>query len=312
MAELQNNPSKKEKKKSEWLYLTLILLLLGTNGTLGWFWYKDKGRLQVVTVEKENIAEKAELVKEELAALQTQYSNLKADNKTMQADIDAKKDEIEQLQKLADKHKDDAYIIAKLKRETQTLRDIMQHFVHEIDSLNTLNKNVIAERETVKKELTTEKEKTTQLTKEKESLQNTVNIASMLKVVGIKAAGISEKKGGKKESETSKAKRTDKIKISFTLAENTVAKKGERVIYARIVMPDGKEMVQTEDESHMFSFGSSKGYWASKKTVNYFNENTDVVMYAHTKEGAAFVNGKYVIEVSTDGVPVGSVTLDLE
>src|ERR1051326_522208 len=172
MSESQNLPDKKEKKKNEWLYLLLILLLLGSNGALGWLWFKDKGRLQVVTVEKENIAEKAELVKEELAALQTQYSNLKADNKNMQADIDAKKKEIEELQKIADKHKEDAYIIAKLKRETQTLRDIMQHFVHEIDSLHTLNNTVIAERENVKKELKTEKEKTNQLTKEKEDLQN--------------------------------------------------------------------------------------------------------------------------------------------
>src|ERR1051325_481104 len=250
MSESQNIPPKTEKRKNEWLYLILILLLLGSNGTMGWFWYKDRGRLQVVTVEKEDITAKAELVKEELSALQIQYSNLKGTNAAMQADIDAKKEEIEKLQKIADKHKEDAWIISKLKKETETLRRIMQHFVVEIDSLHTLNNTVIAERENVKKELKAEKEVTAQLTKEKEGLQETVNIASMLKAVGVKATGISEKKGGKKESETSKAKRADKIKISFTLAENIVAKNGERIIYARIVTPDGKELTPTEDESH--------------------------------------------------------------
>ena len=134
----------------------------------------------------------------------------------------------------------------------------------------------------------------------------------MLKTVGIKATGISEKKGGTKEVETKKAKRTDKIKITFTLAANIVAKSGERIIYARIVTPDGKELSQAEDESHVFAFGGSKGYWASKKTINYANENTDVVLYAHTKEGETFVNGKYIIEVNTDGATVGSTTLELE
>ena len=312
MAELQNISPKKERKKSEWVYLILLLLLLCSNGAIGWFWFKDKGRLQVITVEKENIAEKAETVKQELIALQAQYSNLQVNNKAMQSEIDAKKTEIEQLQKIVEKHKDDAYIISRLKKETQTLRDIMQHFVHEIDSLHTLNNNMIAERETVKKELNTEKEKTTQLTKEKEDLQNTVNVASMLKAVGLTAQAIQEKKGGKKESETTKAKRTNKIKIKFTLAENIVAKSGDRIIYARIVTPDGKELTQTEDESHAFIFGKSKGYWASKKTINYDNQNTDVIMYAHSKQGEVFLNGKYMIEVNCDNATVGSATLVLE
>ncbi|MEK6614913.1 MAG: UPF0158 family protein, partial [Bacteroidota bacterium] len=251
-------------------------------------------------------------VKQELIALQAQYANLEVNNKSMQAEIDSKKLEIEKLQKELEKNKDNAYMIFKLKKETQTLRTIMQHFVHEIDSLHTLNTNVIAERESVKKELKTEKEKNTQLTTEKESLQETVNVASMLKAVGLSVSAIIEKKGGKKESETKKAKRTDKIKITFTLAENIVAKNGERTIYARIISPDGKEMTQADDSSHIFSFGKSKGYWATKKIVNYANENTEVVMYAHTKQGETFINGKYVIEVTTDGMPIGNTTLELE
>lgn len=312
MTELSNIPEKKEKRKSEWLYLILLLLLLCTNGAFGWLWWKDKNRLQIITVEKENVAKDAEIVKQELIALQAQYANLEVNNKSMQAEIDLKKTEIKKLQQELEKNKDNAYIIFKLKKETQTLRDIMQHFVHEIDSLHTLNTNVIAERESVKKELKTEKEKNTQLTIEKESLQETVNVASMLKAVGLSVSAIIEKKGGKKESETKKAKRTDKIKITFTLAENIVAKNGERIIYARIISPDGKEMTQADDSSHIFSFGKSKGYWATKKTVNYANENTEVVMYAHTKQGETFINGKYIIELTTDGMPVGNTTLELE
>jgi len=312
MSELQNTPEKKEKRKGEWLYLFLLLLLLCSNGTFGWLWWKDKGRLQIITVEKESVAKDAEIVKQELIALQAQYETLKVNNKSMQAEIDTKKLEITKLQKELEKNKDNAYIIFKLKKETETLRNIMQHFVHEIDSLNTLNKNVIAERETVKKELKTEKEKNTQLAIEKKSLQETVNVASLLKAVGLRVCAIAEKRSGKKESETKKAKRTDKIKISFTLAENSVAKQGERIIYARIVTPNGKEMTQADDSLHIFSFGKSKGYWATKKTMNYANENTEVVMYAHTKQGESFINGKYVIEVTTDGMPIGNTTLELE
>ena len=230
----------------------------------------------------------------------------------MQAEIDSKKDEIANLQKELKKNKDNEYIIAKLKKETQTLRNIMQHFVVEIDSLNTLNKTIIADREKVKGELVVEKAINTQLTKEKTELQNTVNIASMLKAVGLSAYGMVEKKGGKKESETKKAKRTDKIKIFFTLAENLVAKQGERIIYARIITPNGKEITQSNDSTHIFKFGNSRGYWATKKAVNYVNENTEVIMYAHAKQGESFIPGKYIIEVNTDGTTIGNIALELE
>lgn len=305
-------PPKKEKKKGEGLYLLLIFLMLCSNGAMGWLWWKDKGRIEVITVEKETIAKDAEIVKQELIALGAQYENLKVTNTEMQAEIDSRKEEIAQLQRELEKHKDNAWIIAKLKKETETLRKIMQHFVVEIDSLNTLNKGLIADREKVRGELSSEKEKNSVLTKEKESLQETVNIASMLKTVGLTATGIAEKKGGKKETETKKAKRTDKIKIQFTLAENLVAKQGERTIYARIISPDGKEITQSDDSTHIFKFGKSKGYWATKKTVNYANENTEVILYAHTRKGEVFNHGKYIIEVNTDGATIGNTTLELE
>ena len=312
MSEQTNLPEKKEKRKGEALYLILLFLLLCSNALFGWFWYKDKSKLQIITVEKETVTKDAEIVKQELIALNAQYDNLKTNNKHMNDEIESKKQEIGQLQKQLEKHKDDSYIIAKLKRETQTLRDIMQHFVHEIDSLNTYNKNIIAEREVVKKELKTEKEKNTQLTKEKEDLQGTVNIASMLKAVGLSVSAIAEKRGGKKQVETKKAKHCNKIRIAFTLAENAVARKGDHVIYARIISPDGKEITQSDDSTHIFSFGKSHGYWATKKTVNYINENTDVVMFASPKSGEPFINGKYMIEVNTDGATIGNTTLELE
>ena len=311
----EQNPSppvEEKKKKNEIFYLLLILILLCSNGALGWFWWKDKGSLKIITIEKETVAKDAEIVKQELIALSAQYENLKVSNQEMQAEIDSKKEEIANLQRELEKNKDNEYIIAKLKKETQTLRTIMQHFVVEIDSLNTLNKAIIADREKVKGELQVEKEINTQLTKEKTELQNTVTIASMLKAVGLSASGITEKKGGKKESETKKAKRTDKIKIFFTLAENLVAKEGDRIIYARIISPDGKEITPADDSTHTFKFGKSRGYWATKKAVHYANENTEVIMYAHAKQGDVFINGKYIIEVNTDGTTIGNTTLELE
>lgn len=303
---------KKQRRVATFIYLILILLLMGSNGYFAWLWKNERGRVEIVTVEKESISMKSELVKQELTTLKAQYETMKITNTKLQQDIDAKRVAIEQLLAELENNKGDEYVLSRLKKETETLRDIMQHFVHEIDSLNTSTKIIIVEKEKVKKELKVEQDKNAQLSVVKKELENTVKIASLLKPVNLSASGISEKRGGKHEVETSKAKKTDKIKISFSFAENTIAKKGDHIVYVRIVTPDGKDLTLREDSSHVFKFGGSRGYWAAKKVVSYDNEETGVLMYAHSKEDENFANGKYIVQIACDGETIGTTTFQLE
>ena len=310
MEEETINTPKQEKKKSGVLYFFIILLLLCCNLFICYLLWKEHGKVLVITVEKETVVKDAEKVKYELLTLQEDYENIKTTNKKMQKQIDEKKEEIIKMQQELEKHKDDAYIIFKLKKETETLRNVMQHFVQEIDSLNSLNKKVIAEKNEIKKQLKEAQKKDTILTQEKEVLLNTIKIASALKAVGVKAKAIRMK--GKREIETTKAKRVDKMKLTFTLAENKLAAQGEHIIYVRIITPDGKEMSESTDTTHMFSFGGTRGFWAIQKSVNYFNEDTNVAIYVHTKENEEFLPGKYIIEVNSNEITIGSTTLELE
>ncbi len=63
---------------------------------------------------------------------------------------------------------------------------------------------------------------------------------------------MSYKRAGKKEAETTKARKTEKIKVSFTLGENKIAKTGEKTVYIRIMTPDGKEMAKSYDDNYKF------------------------------------------------------------
>src|SRR6185295_4070941 len=137
----------------------------------------------------------------------------------------------------------------------------MKHFVVEIDSLNTLNKTIIAEKDVVSANLTAEKDKTSQLSKDKEALQSTVNMGSILKAENPTVKGVKFKSGGKKEIETTKASRVERIKVSFVLGENKIAKKGTRSVYIRITTPDGKEITKSPDEENMVKFNGGKGFY---------------------------------------------------
>lgn len=302
--------NKEEKKSNNKILWILLALLLGGNGTFGYLWWKEKNRADTVVVEKQEVIVERDNVKNDLLQLQEEYSKLESSDKLVQAELEAKKAEIAELIIQAEKHKNDAYIISKLRKETETLRSIMKHFVVQIDSLNTFSKTVIAEKDKVSADLTAEKNVTTQLTKDKDALQNTVNIGSILKAENPTVKGVKFKSGGKKEVETTKASRVERIKVSFVMGENKIAKQGVKPVYVRLMSPDGKEICKSADEGNMVKFNGSKGYYAAKQDINYKNEDVAVEVLCPSPNG--FIPGKYLIDIICDDVIVGQTSIMLK
>ncbi|MFI5163651.1 MAG: coiled-coil domain-containing protein [Bacteroidia bacterium] len=297
--------SKENKPKRDKLFLYLFLLMAIACGILAWLYWGQKNETDTVVTENIQITAESEVVKKDLQQLQTEYDALQTNDAALKGEIEEKKALIEQLQKEVKAGK---YDISKLKKETKTLREIMQHFVIEIDSLNTMNKHLIASNDSVTTELKSEKKKTSTLQTEKDKLYK---IGSVIKASGMTVSAINVH-GRNKEDETQKARKTDKIKIAFKLGENRITPKGKREIYVRIVTPDGKEWTESADADHMFTFNNSKGFYAAKKSIDYANDDMDVMIFVKKKDKENLLPGKYLVEINLDNATIGSTSLELE
>lgn len=304
------NQENEKSSKKRGLLFWIIIGLTTTNVITIWLLVNEKSKVaNTITISEKILVEK-NTVEVDLLDLQKDYQNLQTNDAAMQLDIDAKRERIEELIKEAAKHKGDATIISKLKKETQTLRSIMQSYVRTIDSLNTLNQTLVAEKKTVLKQLGSEKEKQSVLIKEKDELKSTIAKGSILSCFNISAKAVLYKRGGKKESETNKARKTEKIKVSFSLGENKIAKAGEKTIYVRIMTPDGKELAKSYDDNCRFNFNQSSGYFAGRETLNYANAELMGVTYCEGQ--GEYVPGNYIIEITCDGVVIGNTSLKLD
>ena len=301
------NQSSQEKQKR--IILLLLLLSLTGNLVLFWMWYTKKAG-EIEYVEKIKLVEGENRdVKNDLLEMKQQYADLQTNDAALQAEIDLKKSQIDSLIAQVEKYKGNAAMVKKLKAETETLRAIMQSYVRTIDSLNTLNINLVAEKKAIQGSLEKEKEKTGTLEKEIINKQEIINKAQTLSAFGISAKGVYYRRG-KKEVETSKAKKCEKILVTFTLGENKIARSGPKDIYIRIMTPDGKEMAKSYDESYRFAFNKTRGYFAGKEIVNY--ANIELTAQTYCEGNSPFVAGAYQIEVNADGVTIGQGTLTLE
>lgn len=309
---MTNEQDKETIRKRIILFLSIfsgILVITNIYLLILLFNQKQKTNEQVV-ITKEVIVER-DNVKASLEELKKEYEDLKTDNADLQKEIDDKKAYIEQLLQEAEKHKNDAAIIAKLKKETQTLREIMKGYVRTIDSLNTLNQQLVEEKTKVEKKLGEKETVISEMSKKQEELKSTIEKGSILSCSNIKAIAVQVKKGGKKESETTRAKRANKIKVSFTLGENKIAKAGPRDICVRIMTPDGKEMAKEYSDLYRFTFNkTSSGYFAGTETIQYANTQMDIVIYCEGNE--PLVPGTYIIDIVCDGFVIGNTSLKLD
>ncbi len=300
------NSPPEEKSRENRLLIIIIFILAILLVLLGWQYWKQKQNM-VVQVQASNSSRDS--VRSDLINLQADYTTLKTSDQKIQDQLNNKKDTIAMLLQQAEKYKDDPYIIAKLKKETETLRSIMKDYVKSIDSLNTLNKELTEEKNQVVESLRTEKTHSGQLEDQNVKLKGVVATGSMLAATSITAEGV-HFRFGSKESVTDKAKKAEKIKLQFTITANRIAKAGNKDIYVRVLTPDGKELSKTGDESSIFKFEGTKGYYDLKQNIDYANQDQSLVMYCESTAG--FIPGNYIIKLYADGAEMGETTLTLK
>jgi hypothetical protein len=300
------NSAPEEKNRENRLLIIIIFILAILLVLLGWQYWKQKQNM-VAQVQTSNSSRDS--VRSDLINLQADYTTLKTSDQKIQDQLNNKKDTIAMLLQQAEKYKDDPYIIGKLKKETETLRSIMKDYVKSIDSLNTLNKELTEEKNQVVESLKTEKNHSGQLEDQNVKLKGVVATGSMLAATSITAEGV-HFRFGSKESVTDKAKKAEKIKLQFTIAANRIAKAGNKDIYIRVLTPDGKELSKTGDESSIFKFEGTKGYYDLKQNIDYANQDQSLVMYCESTAG--FIPGNYIIKLYSDGAEMGETTLTLK
>jgi chromosome segregation ATPase len=293
------------------IFIILSGILLLVSIFLGWQLYKQKNISNTVIVEKTKVEADYATVKSEFEEIRKAYDDLQTDNKQLQSELDAKREELEDLGTQLEKYKGNAAMVVKLKKELETIRGLIRSYLKDIDSLQVANKGLQDENLKVKGDLQAEQGKSEQLSSEKKALSEKVDLGSKLKTYQLFADAV-KVKGSDKEVTTTKAKKADRIRACFTLSENKIAKKENKTVYIKITAPGDEVLVTSSEESNMFSNNGERQYFSAKKDIFYENEAKEMCLAFTKKDDAEFKPGKYKVEVFADGGVIGSTSFDLK
>ena len=199
------------------------------------------------------------------------------------------------LEELRRVKSDDAKEIARLKRELATVRAVLRDYIMQIDSLNRMNQNLLAENTRIQNEYDEATRQIEGLSSEREELTERVAMAAQLDASGINMSLL--KKNGKT---VKKIKDCKNISVSFNIARNVTASNGSRTLYIRITTPTG----ETLDGGGTVSYENRNITYSIKKTIEYTGEETPVTVYWNVAEYLG--PGTYTVSIFADGNMIGS------
>lgn len=281
MEEQQNNSSSSLKA----IIAVLAILLVGS---LAYIYKLTTDAKEVKTELGKTVSEK-ELVMKDLESLKTTYDAAIAENTSMSEELIVERNKVVALISDLKKSKGDNASLAKYKTQYLKLETDMKGLLAENEGLKKQNTTLTTQRDSTVVVLGESKKFNEVLVGQNEELTKTVEKGSKLTVLNMKTSAYKLRSSGK-QIETDKAGRADVLKISFTIAENQIAKSGDKTYYVQVI--DSKSNVLGDKKTE--NFGDRSLTYSFTSNVKYENKTVNV---SEDLPGKSFEKGTYFVNV---------------
>ena len=250
-------------------------------------------------------ADKAE-VQKELEALVVSYNEILQDNKLKDKDLIAARDRIIVLLDSVKNYKANLSIITRYKAQVRGLKNERTQLFKRADSLLVVTQRLAIEKDSTTAVLIKTIKVVDSVTTANTQLFNSLEKGALIGISNLDATAIIVRKGGKIK-ETKRASRADKIRVCYTIAPNTLAQSGDRVLYVQVINPDNNII---GDKSNI-TFGQDLLTYSKSESVFYENQALDVCAIVGTA-GQDVLKGLYTINIFDAQRQIGSTTLMLK
>lgn len=287
------------KNKSLIIILILAILVAGVSFFAIHQMQQNKEMSELFAIEKMEM-------ENEYSTFATQYDELQIqiNNDSLREKLESEKLKTQRLlEELRLVKTSNAAEIMRLKKELKTVRAVLRSYVMQIDSLNKINAALQEENKEVKSKYSAATRQISTLSKEKESLNEKVTLASQLDATNIVTEPLN-----KRNREARKAKDVKKLAVSFTIVKNITAKTGNKTVYVRIAKPDNE--VLTKSDSNTFPYEDRNISYSMKKMIEYTGEEQTVTLYWDVEE--FMPSGTYKVYVFADGNMIGQGSFTLK
>jgi regulator of replication initiation timing len=256
-------------------------------GSLAYVYKLQQDKDAVDSSLSKTLTEK-EKFQEELESKIAEYDIAIADNTALKGELEEEQAKIMELLEKIKKSDGSIAELSKFKTQYVKLKREMDNLIAENNVLKANNSKLTKNLDSTNVVLTNAKTANDTLVAKNENLSKTVEKAQRLSVLNLTTLAVKQKGSGK-QINTDKASKADVLKIGFTIAENQVAKTGDRTYYVQVI--DSKNNVLGEKKTE--TFGATYLPYSFQKTIKYENKTVQVqedLSVKNISAGTYFVN----------------------
>lgn len=285
-----------EEQSLKKVMYALIAVAVLLAGGLAYIWYQKSSLVKELTIEKQELTE-------QMVALQNDYATLSSDYDDINLQLDSSRLEVQMLiEKITQTEATNRSKIRQYEKELGTLRSIMRNYIVQIDSLNTLNKQLTADAAAARREAAESRRKQEELSKTVESLSGQVAAGAVIKARGLRMEAYNSS-----DKVTDRSSRVVRLLTTLSLVENDLAQTGPVRVYIRVKGPDG--ILLTNDTQRTFEVDGEPMICSASREVDYQGKEVELSIYLNDITG--YVKGIYTVEAYTDQTRLGSAELML-
>lgn len=249
----------------------------------------------------ENKKEKAELVSQkkqvmnDLSVMAKQYDAAIGENDVKNGKLVEARERIQGLMDSLKISQTSVNSLWRYKKRYLSLQKEMDVLLEENDRLKVENELLATSLDSTQIQLAERIAFTDTLLVQNTELADVVKDASGLQTVGLKGFGVIERSSGKLIP-TERARRSDKIRLCYTVARNALADAGDKELYVQVIDPNNNVLgtnnqVEFEDQVLNYSLISR---------FNYEKRNLNICEFVAPNDDEKFEKGRYVVNVFSE------------
>jgi len=291
-----------EENKNTGLKIALGILAVLLIGASVLFFLKNNELNDTKTALNSEITVLGDKLDDEIEKLNIKIS----ENEILNEDLLAKRDSLNVTLNELRASQATVETLTKYKNSYFKLKKDIKKLYADNESLQLANTQLSKEKDSIVGQLDSQLKLSDSLSTQVVDAQKIIQSASELSVAALSGSAIIEKSSGK-QIPTTKARRTDKVKICFSVAENRIAKKGGKTLYVQVL--DANNNVLGENATIALA-GKTLNY-SFKTDFNYTNKALDICEFLNApKKG--FDKGNYFVNVFRSSDLIANTSFVLE
>lgn len=245
-------------------------------------------------------------IQSELEALITNYDEVIQDNELKDEDLFAARERIVMLLDSVKKSEANVALIGRYRAEIGKMKDERKKLFLKADSLIFENQRLETQRDSTTDVLEKTYLVVDSVNQININMAETIRKGSGLTATDLRGEAVIIRKNGK-ILDTRRSSRADKVRACFTLSPNSIAEKGDKVLYVQVLNPRNNLLGTKE----LISFDEGDLTYSASTKVYYENDELDVCILVNAAEDD-LIEGRYVINVFDGARIISTATMVLK